>query len=307
MQNNDKLHPAAIAFLAVTAACTVGGAFFTITHVPDPYSRGAVAAALIIEALLPLISGAFFALTLYFSLHKKARRSVRAAAAAGMLVLICVLFSARYSSPMPQLNENTSLRPNPLRDLRLAAEILGDASAPKTETGFFSRRSYRMYLKMNARRYGGVIPNRYALRSAQGTVIPSSGEQSGIYTVTYSPVTHLPQAITPYDPDCGENVLSWRRISEQITDWDSRLPDVCYVQSNALSHPFPDMRLVITCGKETVAAKDCTDADTNISMGLPVMTPGDYCAQLYAVYHDPENFNRECLCPISNAAYYTLE
>ena len=37
------------------------------------------------------------------------------------------------------------------------------------------------------------------------------------------------------------------------------------------------------------------------------MAPGDYCAQLYAVYHDPENFNRECLCPISNAAYYTLE
>ena len=86
MQNNDKLHPAAIVFLAVTAACTVGGGAFTITHVPDPYSRGAVAAALIIEALLPLISGVFFALTLYFSLHKKARRSVRAAAAAGMLL-----------------------------------------------------------------------------------------------------------------------------------------------------------------------------------------------------------------------------
>lgn len=55
MQNNDKLHPAAIVFLAVTAACMVGCGVFTITHVPDPYSSGGRNACADLRAVLRTI------------------------------------------------------------------------------------------------------------------------------------------------------------------------------------------------------------------------------------------------------------
>lgn len=297
-----RTHPAAIILLALTALLTVVLFAVSLWYRPDLYSAGSVAFVLISGALGPYVCGLFLALTAYFTMRRKMRRGVCAGIAAAVLVLAVLMLPLGYVSPLPQLSGGS-----PTGDLRLAYAALHDDAAPVSETGFFSMITYRTRVIVDGRSRSSFILKKYALRSAGGDVIASRGEPSGLYTVSWSPVTHLPREITPYAPDCGENVVSWSRFSELYADWDARLPDLCFVRVDRLTHPFPEMRLVIAQNGETAAQKAVSGEDAQgVTLALPDGLSGDFTAQLFAVFRDPAAAGGECLCPISNAAEYSV-
>lgn len=283
--------------LTLTALCLTGALIFRFSQV-DLYSRNAVAKALIACAALTVLCGIFAALSAWFYLREHSSRGRRALRAVCTLLIAETLLVLSYSSPVPQLSGRRGQPCTPVRDVQLALEVLHDDSQPVTLTGLFSEKVYRLRF---APRHS-MTSRHYALCAENGDEIISPASRIGIYTVTYSPATGLPVSIVPYDPNCGENTIVWRHLSDQVSDgWIEGIPDFAYVTYTALGRPFPRMLLRISNGSETVAEKEFTDDSKPIQLMLTDTSPGSYSAQLFAVYQNAMTGGQYRVFPVSNA------
>lgn len=270
-------------------------------HRVNVYQHSAAAFLLIATAVLTILTAVFAAAAVFCGLRGK-RIAVRLAAAGLTLAAAgCVLFFG-YVTPLPNLAGGRS---DPVRDLRTAAEILLDDSAPVTETGFFAMQTYTIRFRSSQREFSSLRTKRFALKGESGIEIPSPYRENGIYTVQYSPVTRLPYSIKPYDVNCGENVLQWQSYHELYGDVLLGSTQLGYVWCKQLSRPFPRMLLRISRNGTTIA-EQYFDADAEkISFSLTDSRAGTYSAQLFAVIIGPQSVPGQ-QCPISNIAVYEI-
>lgn len=291
-------------FLILTLICGIGIVLNPLTDL-DVYNRKIIAFRLILSAVLNVLFGIFITFTFYYLFRGIRSRKLRLAVVAFILVVTETLYFSQYITPLQPVYTSSDPHPNPVLDIQKAFEILNEDEEPVEVFGFFSCIPYHTFLtnmKSNT-----LKETRYTLRSEDGTEIISSGESTGIYTVTYAPKTHLPYEIIPYDPECGENELTWEYFSDQAEEWASEFPDLPYVRSVKLTRTFPRMLLRITKDnsiiKEQYYEKDCTD----ISLALGSLESGIYTAQLFAVFNDSAAFGIERFCPISNTAAFRID
>lgn len=276
--------------------------FFSI----DVSDHKAVAGRLFFTGGLSLLTIIFTFISAIRYRHKDRSFPVRLLISIVLTALIGILVFQVYISPLPQLCLNGL--PNPVNDIRSAFDILNDDSEPKTVTGIFRQHTYTSIVTGGNGEVAYTI-DRFTLEGEKGLEIITSGADSGIYSVTYSPETMLPYSIEPYDFNCGENVLEWTFDSSQLEDWDAgykNAPPIQGVECVRLERPFPDMMLRITHNGTITSEKRFTDGDKDISLFQSERSPGKYTAQLYAVLEDIYYSNTKYI-PISNAAVLTLE
>lgn len=264
------------------------------------YHHTEIAKKLILSSFLTIFIGILISLTVLFYKAKNRSRKVRLISSIITFILMESFLFTVYVAPVPQLYESAGT--NPIKDIKKAMCILGDDSESVTVTGFFSSVSHK---------YGiteGLYVYHHALQDEDGTEFISNGEQTGIYTITYSLKTGLPKEIIPYDYNCGENILKWYDYSEICPEWaSSEFPPVKNICSLKLESPYPLMKLQITHNGEVTESKTYKNENTSVGSSQYLTQSGTYVAQLYAVYHDPTAYGTEVLIPISNAAELTLE
>lgn len=294
---------AALVFLLAAVACLVITLMAPLLDI-NVLDHPAVARRMLLTGITALLFGVFVGLGEFCY-----KRRFRPLWLRIVLGLVCGLIAAlvgvtQYVSPLPQLTQLEA--PSPLRDIRAAVQILHDDSEPVTVSGVFEHHTYRM--RVSTGKNGGYFNvDRYTLEDESGLEILTNHCAHGIYTVTYSPVTRLAYTVSPYDPNCGENVLEWNLDSRQYSDWEQwkdKIPEMHGVTCVKLERPFPKLLLRITHGGEVTDEKYFDSDAERISLVHIGAEPGTYTAQLYAVMRYGVE---ETLIPISNAAVLTLE
>lgn len=289
-----------IIFTVLTIICVYVIASEPLMQI-DVFDRKHIVSILILSGTAGILCGIFLTAALYILLLQIRARSLRMIAAAALLVLSETLVFFSYLTPVPPLYTQSDPRPNPVRDFQKAAAILTDHDEPVGICGFFNCNHYQNY-------FLDILEElRHSLRGENGLEILSNGENTGIYTVIYSPKTRLPYEITPYDPNCGENILTWQYPSDQPEASSTEPADFPHIRSEKLSHTFPRMLLQITRDgdivKEAYYDQDCTE----MNLMPDTLEQGNYTALLYAVCKDTLNYKTEYLCPISNTAILTID
>ena len=296
-KDNNKWKLPFLVFILLSLLCGAAACINSFVSI-DVYDGKAVAFRLIISAAASLLLCVFATASCYCRNLTVRTLWLRLAATGLFFVLSAGVVFSGYITPLPSLYAHGEDKATPFTDIRKAAEILFDSSEPCESFGFYSCTTYNTFLT----KASGIKSSSYVLSSADGEELVSSGEGPGLYTVSYSPKTRLPYKIVTYDPNCGENVLVWKRVSDNIEDWTGKLPDIAYVQSEKLTHTFPRMMLRITKDGSTVKEEIYSEDSASVGAMPDTTAPGIYRAQLYAVFYDHMTLGTERLCPISNTA-----